>query len=60
MALGEYSGSTALGIESIPDDQSCWIAILHSHWPMPGYLHCDTDTGIRRMFLFNVSICRNI
>ena len=31
----------ALGAKWIPDGQGCWIAILHTQWPLPDYLHCE-------------------
>ena len=44
MALRGFSRSRALGAKSRPDDQSCWIAILHTYWPMPGYLHYGEES----------------
>ena len=44
MALREYLRSRALGAKSIPSDQGCWIAIVHTYWPLPGYLHCDDES----------------
>ncbi len=53
VAFEESLRSRALGAKWIPDDQSRWIATIHTHWPMPGYLNCDKKSLV---YLFSVSI----
>ena len=56
VASREYFRSRALGVSSVADDQSCWIAILPKHWPMPGYLHCDEEPPIHIECCYSVYI----
>ena len=60
MALREYLGSRALGAQSISGDQGCWIAIDHTYWPMPGYLHCDDESLVYVECSYSVYIRRRL
>ena len=58
VALRDFSRSRAFGATLRADGQSCWIAILHTYWPMPGYLHYGEESPVYVEYCCSVYIRR--